>query len=482
MKPTRFRTPTRSMNPTHAIAGALVLIAGAATWPASLPAQVPDAERDFAAVSQVAAELEAALGSEDTLRSVTLGEALRLAVDLNPDYVSALGRVGNAAWVRRAAMMSFIIPSIQTQLVGQRFSSEIFNIGTGELSNQITQGQVSAQLDLFRGGQRFYELTRSSANQDAAYANELQALFAAALATETAYYNVVADKDLVQVRRAQLARAEQQLTVARARVVSGSAVRTDSLQLVLERTRAQVNLLIDQTALRVSRLELARRIGSERPVDAVPLDTLPSPALPISEMEAVQEALLEGPDYRLAVANERVAQAALSQERGQYLPWVSLFGGVNAWDDQLFPSELTRSNIGVVVSWPLWNGGQREIQISRAKQVRDATNAAASDEERAVRRDVVAAYQTYNTARASADLARQAVLVARENLAVINTRYQAGATDIVQLLVAQNDLTDAEATLVRARRATRLALAGLEAIIGRRLFSTDGIVGTRRRN
>jgi outer membrane protein TolC len=378
--------------------------------------------------------------------------------------------------------MSFIVPSIQTQLVGQRFSSEIFNIGTGELSNQIVQGQLSGQLDLFRGGQRIFELTRSAANIDAAEANELQALFAAALATETAYYDVVADKDLVRVRRDQLARAEQQLAVARARVVSGSAVRTDSLQLVLERTRAQVNLLIDQTALRVSRLELARRIGSERPVDAVPLDTLPSPALPLSEMEAVQEALLEGPDYRLAVANERVAEAALSQERGQYLPWVSLFGAINSWDDALFPSELTRSNIGVAVSWPLWNGGQREIQISRAKQVRDATVAAASDEERAVRRDVVAAYQTYNTARASADLARQAVLVARENLAVINTRYQAGATDIVQLLVAQNDLTDAEATLVRARRATRLALAGLEAIIGRRLFRSDGVIGVRQPN
>ena len=89
-----------------------------------------------------------------------------------------------------------------------------------------------------------------------------------------------------------------------------------------------------------------------------------------------------------------------------------------------------------------------------------------------MRRDVVAAYQTYNTARASGDLARQAVLVARENLAVIETRYRAGATDIVQLLAAQNDLTDAEATLVQATRATRLALAGLEAIIGRRLFGT----------
>jgi outer membrane protein TolC len=450
--------------------------------PEMAAAQGEEGDLDLEAVRQVSAELEAALGGEDTLRSVTLGEALRLAADLNPDYVEALGRVANAEWVRRAAISSFIVPSINAQLVGQRYSSEIFNIGTGELSNQIVQGQISAQYDLFRGGQKVFELTRSSAGQEAAAANELQALFAAALATETAYYDVVASKDLVRVRRQQLERAEQQLAVARARVISGAAVRTDSLQLVLERTRAQVNLLIEQTALRVSRLELARRIGSERPVDAVPLDTLPAPALPISEPEAIRMALLEGPDYRLAAATERVAQAELSQQRGRFLPWVTLFGAVNTWDDKIFPNELTRSNFGVALSLPIWNGAQREVSVSVATTARDAARAAASDEERAVRRDVVAAYQTYNTARASADLARQAVLVARENLGVVETRYRGGAPTIIDLLVAQNDLTDAEAALVEARRATRLALAGLEAIIGRRLFRTDGVVGTRTGN
>ncbi len=432
-------------------------------------------------VADVSSALEAALGEEDTLRSVTLDEALRLAVDLNPDYVAALGRVGDAAWVRRSAITSFILPSITAQLTAQRFSSEIFNFGTNELTNQIVQGQLSGSYDIFRGGQKFFELGRSKANLEAAYANELQALFAAAIATETAYYDVVANKALVIVREDQLQRAEQQLALARARVISGSAVRTDSLQLVLERTRAQVNLLLDQTALRVSRLELARRIGSDRPVDAVPLDTLPAPPLPITEEEAIQEALLQGPDYRLAVANEQVAAAELKIRKGEYLPWLTLFGAINSWDDKVFPTSLTRSNIGVAVSLPIWNNAQREIDVSRAQTVRDAARAAASDEERAIRRDVTAAYQAYNTARASADLARQAAVVAEENLQVVETRYQAGATSILDLLTAQNDLTDAQATVVQARRATRLALAGLEAIIGRRLFGTGGVLGTRGR-
>src|SRR3989454_9060042 len=38
------------------------------------------------------------------------------------------------------------------------------------------------------------------------------------------------------------------------------------------------------------------------------------------------------------------------------------------------------------------------------------------------------------------------------------------------LLKAQSDFDDAEAALVQARYATRLALAGLETILGRRLY------------
>jgi len=62
------------------------------------------------------------------------------------------------------------------------------------------------------------------------------------------------------------------------------------------------------------------------------------------------------------------------------------------------------------------------------------------------------------------------LLVARENFRVQQSRYRAGATTILDLLKGQSDLDDAEAVLVQARYATRLALAGLETILGRRLF------------
>jgi len=90
--------------------------------------------------------------------------------------------------------------------------------------------------------------------------------------------------------------------------------------------------------------------------------------------------------------------------------------------------------------------------------------------DRAVQHDVTAAYDGYTTARASAALARDGVTIAEEDFRVQRSRYEAGATTILDLLKAQSDLDDADAALVQARYATRLALAGLEAILGRRLF------------
>jgi outer membrane protein TolC len=91
--------------------------------------------------------------------------------------------------------------------------------------------------------------------------------------------------------------------------------------------------------------------------------------------------------------------------------------------------------------------------------------------DRAVQHDVSAAYDAYVTARGTAELATQGLAVARESFRVQQTRYSSGATTILDLLDAQVNLSQAEADLVQARYSTRLALAGLEMILGRRLFT-----------
>jgi len=408
---------------------------------------------------------------EDSIPQVTLAEALEAAASLDPNYVAALGEINNAKWVRRSAYAVFVLPSVSVSTSLTKASEQFFNLGTGGLTNQLVDGRIEASYELFRGGAKIYELMRARAEVESSIASEVQARFGAAFVTESNFYDVLAERELVRVASDRLSRAEEQLAVARARVISGAAVRTDSLQLLLEVTRAAVDLLRQQASLKVARVQLGRRVGIPGPVDARLLQPIMSPELPISEDSAVAEALANGPDLQRAVAEEKAADAMLKATRGAYLPQISLFGSIQAFGESFLPLATSRTVWGLRVSIPVWNNGQREIAVTRAATNRDIARAVRSDTERAVRRDAIEAYQAYTAARASAELARQAVTVAQENLDVQETRYRAGATTILDLLTAQVSVAEAEAALVQAVYATRLALAGLEAILGRRLIS-----------
>jgi len=258
--------------------------------------------------------------------------------------------------------------------------------------------------------------------------------------------------------------------VARARVTTGAAVQTDSLQLRLELSRARVGLLQQETSLRVARLTLGTRVGADGPVDAAPLDSVLPPELPITFATAVEEAALQGPQYRQARANERVTAAALRARMGTYLPKATLAWSRVGYDNRFLPSRIGLSALSLNVSLPLWDNGQREIALTQAQVNHDVARAAREQMERSVRRDVTAAYDGFTTARASAQLAAEGLRVARENFRVQQSRYRAGATTILDILKAQSDLDDADVAFVQARYAARLALAGLETILGRRLF------------
>jgi len=406
----------------------------------------------------------------DTIPVVSLAEALESAAQVDPNYVSALRQVGDAAWVRRSAWSAFLLPSVNFQWSLSQFSPEQFNIGTNETTDRLTTFALSGSYDVFRGGAKFHELAGSNAGVDGAAAGELQARYQTALATESDYYDVIAQRQLLTVSEERVRRATEQLSVARARVLSGAAVQTDSLQLLLELTRAQVDELVQRSTLKISRLQLGRRIGRDGPVDAAQPDVIQFQDLPLSLSSAVEEATKTSPGLLLARAQQRLAETAFKTERASYLPSLSLFATYQAFDESLIPSATNRTVIGASLSLPIFDGGARELRVFRAGTARRVADAAAADAQRAAARNVTEAYETHTTARASSVLAERGVTVASENLRVQTERYTRGATTIIDLITAQVDLAEAESGLVQARFATRLALAGIEAILGRRLF------------
>jgi outer membrane protein TolC len=405
---------------------------------------------------------------------VTLDQAINRATGLDATYVRALGQVDNAEWGRRAALAVFVLPSLTASLDATKYSTEFFNIGTNRNQAEAVNATLEARYDLFNA-RKFTDLGRTRAELESAQAGELEQRFRTALLVESDYYAVLQNQELSRVAADRTRRADEGLGIARARVVSGAAVQSDSLQLVLELTQARTDQLRRDAALRVSRLQLGRRIGEAGPVDAEPVDTAVAPELPLSVDEAVQLAVTQGPQYRAARASERAAAAFLKGQRGQYLPRITLIGTHLRFDDSFFPSARNVSAISLNVSLPIWDDGRRELAVSQARVNRDVSRAIRDDLERAARPDVTAAFEAYVTARATTELSSTGVLVARENYRVQESRYRAGSTTILDVLDAQIRLTQSEADLVQSRYATRLALAGLEAILGHRLFSNRDV-------
>ena len=408
---------------------------------------------------------------QDSLPQVTLRDALQRAVQLDPNYVSAVGQVDNAVWARRSAYAVFILPSISLATTATRNNPPFFNFGTLRPEKYAVQGSITASYDLFLGGQKFAELSRSGAALESAHAGELIQRFTTAFFTESDYYDVLANAELDRVARDRLRRAREQLAVARAKVSSGAAVQTDSLNLRLELTRAQIAQLQQTSKLRVARLQLGRRIGAAGPVDAVPLDSALAPELPISLADAITQAAAQGPEYRRVAADERAAAAAYRSRLGNYLPHATLSWTGVGFDNKFVPSGAKFTQLSLGVTFPLWDGGRRELALSQARVSRDVARTIRDDMQRAVQHDVTAAYDAYETTRTSVGLSAEALTAARESFRIQRTRYQSGATTILDLVDAEVNLSQAEADYVAARYGTRLALAGLETILGKRLFT-----------
>jgi outer membrane protein TolC len=399
---------------------------------------------------------------------VSLAEARRRATSVDPNAVAARGQIATAAWERRAAMADVLTPRLTAGGSYTHSPDSVFNFGTFGLSRTATSATLQASYTLLGAG-KFGALRSSRASVESAEASETAVRFRTALAADAAYFAVLADRELSRVAADRLRRAEEQFGIARVRVLAGEAIAPDSLQLLLEVNRARLAVLSRDSALVTSRLRLGRQIGLSGPADAEPVDTAVPPPLPMTQEQAISEMRARGPDLEAARAAERRADAIVLAERETYLPTITVGVQRAAYDRELFPEQTFRTEYAVTVSFPIWNAGQRELAVARARVDRDVARSERQDRERGAAEEIAQAYHGYLTSRAGIELAQIGVAASAENFRVQSARYREGATTILDLLEAQVALSEAEAALVQSRYSTRLALAQIEALLGRRI-------------
>ena len=414
----------------------------------------------------------------DSLRPISLHEAVSLAQRNNPSAVTARGQTRAAQSSVRSAYGAFV-PSLsanvsQTQQSGQRFDN---------IRNQVVQATqpwnytagVTSSLELFDGGRRFADLRATRADVDAAEANEVTQRYSIALQVKREYANILAARESEAAARAQVQQAEAQLRSSVARVQAGAATVSDSLRSIIQLGNARLALITAQNNVRVASATLTRLVATPFMVTANPTDTADLAIIPVDSAALMAEAL-RGPMVREAELQLRAASAGITVARASYFPTINAsysYNG-NGTDPYGFGSDTTKrflfgSQFRLSLNFPLFNNFSREDQVVRARIAEDNAAARARDLRLTAQQNMIAQLGALRTAEERVRIQMASVAAAEEDLRVQQQRYSLGASTLLDLLTSQSQLNQARAALIQARQDYRIARAQIEAIIGRDL-------------
>lgn len=402
---------------------------------------------------------------------VTLAEAVRRALEVQPAVVQARGSVTNADWQQRAAYGAFL-PAVTLASSAFRQSTPSFvngfpaNAGTYQYATSLT-----ASLDLFTGLRRIAAFRSASATETAADAGLVNQRYQVTAATAQLFYTALADEELVRVAEAQVARTKEELQISVNKFQAGAATRSDTLTSTVDVGNAQLSFLQAQANLATAQATLARQIGVDAPVRARPDSTVPGiPDTTGLRTAAVQRA----PVVVAADASASAAGAALWESRSQFWPTLtasyttSSQGLTQPWNG-FEPGNRNLNQFRIGLSWTLFNGFQREQSVAASAVMADIARAQAEDTRRQVNAQFTQQLAGLVTASAQVTIAGANVAAGSEALRVQQERYRLGAGTLLDLLTAEANLTQAQVNLVQARYNYLTARAQLEALVGHAL-------------
>lgn len=283
---------------------------------------------------------------------LTLQDAIDLAKNNNPTFLSTANDQAAANWQVREAWAQFV-PSVTTSLGGtwqqagqQRFGTIIFDEGA---STDWLYTGYGVSLGMTIDGNTLFGIPNARANKRATSARIDAAEFNLESTVALQYMAVLRAQDGLDVAQRQLDRANQNLDIVNTRVETGASAGTDGRQAEVDLGRAEVGVIQAERDLRQARLLLGEQLGV-----VLDEDTRLSSEFEIFEPDFGVEELLgqsmeEHPSLRSFRAQESATRAAARQtSSSQYLPSLRLSASIRgqaqeAMNNQYIIAQAQRS-------------------------------------------------------------------------------------------------------------------------------------------
>jgi outer membrane protein TolC len=281
------------------------------------------------------------------------------------------------------------------------------------------------------------------------------------LAVGGAYLQVIATRERVKSAHAQFdtANALYQQNLQKRGVGLVAQVDVDRSQVEALAQQQRVTSL--ENDLAKQKMNLARLTGLP-PTDEYELtDDVPFQAAPpLSLEDALKQAFDRRADLKASESQISAAEHTLAAARDERLPSLSVSGDYG--DIGTNPSQSHGTfTAAATLHIPIWQGGRTEGDIKEAEATLAQRRAELEDLKRQVESDVRNAYLDLRAASSQVEVARKNLEVSRETLDLTRQRFEAGVTDNVEVIQAQEFLTSAELDVINSIFAHNIAKLSL---------------------
>ena len=373
---------------------------------------------------------------------------------------------------RRMQALSALLPRVdahatqveeQLNLATIGFNLKIPGVNINSIAGPFhyTDVRAAAAWNVYDGPSR----QRLRAAQEARRAAQFSAADARDLvvqAAANAYLTIIADTSSVEVTRSQVETAQALYDRATDQQNAGTAAAIDVLRAQVELKQQQQRLLARQDQLEKDKLALGRVIGLPDGQEFQLTETVPFAPLNTTTLEeAIRKALEQRSDYKSAQALVRAAEAQVKAARAERRPTASINADYGDVGSTLANSHGTFT-VTATASMNVFNGGRIQgavVDASAAlKQRRDELadlGAEIGYQVRATFLDMRTAADQVKVAHDNLDLASQTLEQARD-------RFNAGVTDNIEVIQAQESVASANDSVILAlyaHNAAKVALA-----------------------
>lgn len=386
-----------------------------------------------------------------TLR-LTLKQALARALEQNPQIQRSLLAIAQSQAETRMAR-SALLPTVEGVAMGQRTKTNMDAFMGGPVAPGAPVPDVIGPFNWGYTGVEAKATLFDLSTWDrwhAAKHGETAAQAQARAAREGISALVVGQYLLglrasatVKASQSRVELAEALATLAEHQQKEGAGTKLDTLRAQVQLQTERQRLIQAQTQVRTALYGLAKLLDVEPGTSLELADELSAPSLPTKSLEeSFQESLKLRPELAALDAREQVALDMESGAKNLRLPSLVASGSFTSTGVQHEPwVPVYTVTLGLRV--PLFTGGLVSARIAKAKLEAENVKEERRELKAQVSLEVQVARAEMESAQSEVDVANQAYAFAEEALQQARHRFEAGVSNNIEVINAQDELAKA---------------------------------------